>query len=141
EIGDQFCRSAFCAMVHAHVQRTIKAETETAFTGVELVAAHSKISEQSIDRQRFQVAQIIADPAEIGGNQSELWPPSRSPGGGKPVPQKRCGRPRIPIAIERDQVAMLPEFFQDRLAVAAAAERGIDINAVRADVQSFDTGL
>ena len=48
---------------------------------------------------------------------------------------------RRAIAIERDQVAEGAETFQDGFAVTAAAEGDVHIDAIRPDVQSFETGL
>ena len=125
--GNHLCRGRSAA-AHAHVERTVVTEGKPPLRLVELHRGNAEIEHHAIDRlagraspDGAEIREFVLDEREPRGRASHKLGAACDRGG---------------IAIDRDNAAIRGS--EERAAVAAGAERGIDIDAAIAYAEELD---
>src|SRR5690606_25093565 len=117
--------------IHAHVQWAVLKEAESARRIVHLRRRDAEIEQQAVDTAD---AALVENPLELGEAGMEELEPIVAPA----ALQQAAGRDGVGIAVQRHQAPALAQYVEDPPAVAATAERAVDIDAVRAHPQGGD---
>lgn len=104
---------------HAHVERTLGLERETALRFIQLEGGNAKVENDTVDGNNTQCRQPLLHGPEGCGDHSEGHLLTR---------QRPAALDSFRITIEADHPTT--RYVEDRTSVATAAERGVDLNAL-----------
>ena len=114
------------ALVHAHVERRVEAERESAFGVVEVVRRHAEVGQQTVDVVYLVVAHPVLQVSEVAAYERKAV---------AGVGNVALG---VGVLVETVEVCAVGEPREYLARVPSATEGDIYINAARLDVESVD---
>ena len=130
---DQLGRGRSALGIHAHVERRVVHIRKTAFSRIQLMGRDAEIKQNPVrsarargTRRRFNIRKVCLDRREAVSETA----------------QPRSGRRnRLSVPVDADQPAALAETLENALGMPASAHSGVNIDALRPDVQVCDAFL
>ena len=129
---DQLARGVARALVHAHIERRVLLIGKAARGIVELRRGNAEVKEHPVHAADAQLTQHVVERAEVGVYQRHAIHIVREP----PL----CRLDGSLVAIEGNEPSSRRQAADDLQRVARAAQRSVEVNAVRPDgerVQAF----